>query len=108
LALWIGRRRGLALAAGGTLAAAPGPRQGEALAASGPLGKLVEGGPKLLPEFGFTDAEGSPRSVADFAGQGLVINLWATWCPPCIAEMPALDRAQAALEGEGIRVLALS
>ncbi len=56
----------------------------------------------------FTDAEGRERTLADFAGSGLVINLWATWCPPCVAEMPALDRLQAMLAGEGIAVLALS
>jgi thiol-disulfide isomerase/thioredoxin len=68
----------------------------------------VEGGPKALPEFTFTTAEGAERRVSDFGGMGLVINLWATWCPPCVAEMPALDRAHAALEKEGILVLPLS
>ena len=86
-----------------TLATALGARQ-----AAAAIGSLLEGPARPLPEFGFTDAEGRPRAVADFAGRGLVINLWATWCPPCVAEMPALDRAQAALAAEGIRVLALS
>ena len=95
---------GLALA-GGTLAAAPLPRQARA---AGPIGKLVEDGPKPLPEFSFTDAEGKEHRVADFAGKGLLVNLWATWCAPCVEEMPALDRAQAALLGDGIQVLALS
>jgi thiol-disulfide isomerase/thioredoxin len=95
----------LALAAGGTLAAAPPGRKARA---AGSIGKLVEDEPKPLPDFTFTDAEGKAHSVADFAGKGLLINLWATWCAPCVQEMPALDRAQAALAGEEIVVLALS
>ncbi len=46
--------------------------------------------------------------MADYAGRGLVITLWATWCPPCVAEMPALDRLRAMLAPEGIAVLPLS
>jgi thiol-disulfide isomerase/thioredoxin len=61
-----------------------------------------------LPDFTFTDAAGRPHGAADFAGKGLVINLWATWCPPCVAEMPALDRLAAALAAEDILVLPLS
>lgn len=100
-----GRRGVLAAAAGGTLLAALPLRQGRA---AGPIGRLVESGPKPLPELSFTDADGQARGLGDFQGLGLVMNLWATWCPPCVAEMPALDRAQASLQGEGIRVLALS
>ncbi len=101
------RRRAFALAAAGaTLTAALPARQAGAQAAA--AGKLLEGEPKPAPAFSFTDAEGKGRGASDFAGQGLVVNLWATWCPPCVAEMPALDRAQAALAAEGVRVLALS
>ncbi len=94
-------RRAMALAAAGTLAGAAFGRK--ALAA-----RLAESGPKPLPEFSFTDADGKPHTVADFAGKGLLINLWATWCPPCVAEMPALDRAQAALAAERVVILPLS
>ena len=102
------RRRALALAAatGATLPAALPARQAGAQGAA--AGKLLESGPKPAPAFSFTDAEGKGCAASDFAGQGLVVNLWATWCPPCVAEMPALDRAQAALAGEDVRVLALS
>ena len=102
-------RRGLVLAVGGTLAGAAAGRKApwsEARAAG--AARLAETGPKPLPEFGFLDAEGKPHTIADFSAKGLLINLWATWCPPCVAEMPALDRTQAALAGEGIQVLALS
>ena len=102
-------RRALALAAatGATLTAALPARQAGAQGAAA-AGKLVETEPKPAPAFSFTDAEGKEHGAADFVGQGLVVNLWATWCPPCVAEMPALDRAQAALAEEGVRVLALS
>lgn len=47
-------------------------------------------------------------SLQDFAGKVVVLNFWATWCPPCVAEMPSLDRLQAALGEEGLEVVALS
>lgn len=61
-----------------------------------------------LPAFTFQDADGAEKSLADFPGQGLVINLWATWCPPCVAEMPALERLARILAAERIAVLPLS
>lgn len=56
----------------------------------------------------FADANGTETGVADYSGRGIVLNFWATWCAPCVREMPALDRLQAALAGGGVEVLALS
>ncbi len=61
-----------------------------------------------LPEVPFVDGDGTARTLADFKGHGVVLNFWATWCVPCVAEMPALDRLRARLAGRGIEVLALS
>ncbi|MFN7112800.1 MAG: TlpA disulfide reductase family protein [Alphaproteobacteria bacterium] len=63
---------------------------------------------KTLPDVTFYDAEGQPVRLADFAGKVLLVNLWATWCPPCVAELPALDALQAKLRDRGLHVLPVS
>jgi thiol-disulfide isomerase/thioredoxin len=64
--------------------------------------------PRESPTATFLDAEGNEKSLFDFRGKGLVLNFWATWCAPCVKEMPALDRLAAAAGGRGLQVLALS
>jgi hypothetical protein len=59
------------------------------------------------PAATFEDPDGEPVTLADFRGRPLLVNLWATWCAPCVAEMPTLD-ALARREGERLQVLALS
>jgi thiol-disulfide isomerase/thioredoxin len=66
------------------------------------------GGPKEVPALQFEDAAGHARSLADFKGKVVLLNLWATWCAPCREEMPALDRLQAELGGPRFEVVALS
>ena len=55
-----------------------------------------------------TDEAGAEFDIADFEGRPLMINFWATWCAPCIAELPALSRAAEALAGDGVTVLLVS
>lgn len=64
--------------------------------------------PKRLPELTFTDADGKPRTLADFQGKTVLLNLWATWCVPCRKEMPALDALQAKLGGADFQVVAIN
>ena len=62
---------------------------------------------KMAPETEFVGPEGETVRLADFEGTPLLVNLWATWCGPCIVEMPSLD-ALAEREGKALQVLALS
>jgi len=64
--------------------------------------------PAPVPELQFADGEGKPRSLADFRGKVVLLNVWATWCLPCRKEMPTLDRLQAELGGSAFEVVALS
>lgn len=64
--------------------------------------------PQPASQTTFMDARGNGIRLADFRGTGVVLNFWATWCVPCVAEMPALDRLDANLADEGIRVVAVS
>jgi thiol-disulfide isomerase/thioredoxin len=63
---------------------------------------------KELPPLELEDARGAKRSLADFRGKVVLLNVWATWCAPCREEMPALDRLQAELGGSAFQVVALS
>jgi thiol-disulfide isomerase/thioredoxin len=64
--------------------------------------------PKPLPDLGFTDGNDKPLKLADFKGKAVLINFWATWCAPCVKEMPSLDRLQAAMGKDKFLVLPLS
>jgi thiol-disulfide isomerase/thioredoxin len=64
--------------------------------------------PATLPPLAFTDADGKPLSLDDFKGKLVLLNLWATWCGPCVEEMPSLDRLQAKLGGGDFAVVALA
>ena len=65
-------------------------------------------GRRRVPEIHFTLADGTPRTLADYAGKGVVLNLWATWCVPCVAEMPALATLAELVHGADVAVLPLS
>jgi thiol-disulfide isomerase/thioredoxin len=100
---------------------APGSAQQSAPAASLPAGAgsnpLSQGEmatfvfrktPEPLPAISFVDSTGQARTEADLKGRVVLLNLWATWCAPCLKEMPALDRLQKELGSDKFEVVALS
>lgn len=64
--------------------------------------------PQPVPQIDFTDGSGAPHTLEAWRGKVVLLNVWATWCGPCRAEMPTLDRLQATLGDEHFEVLALS
>ena len=64
--------------------------------------------PRELPDVGFSDGDGQSVKLSSFRGKVVLLNVWATWCPPCRKEMPTLDRLQAKLGGSRFEVVALS
>jgi thiol-disulfide isomerase/thioredoxin len=63
---------------------------------------------KTLPSLAFKDASGADKTLADWRGRTVLLNLWATWCVPCRKEMPALDALQAKLGGPDFAVVAIN
>jgi thiol-disulfide isomerase/thioredoxin len=85
--------------------------------AAGPASPLLKGEmgefshfavPRPVPPIAFLDGAGRTLGLGDFAGRVVLVNFWATWCAPCVREMPSLDRLQAALGGPDFTVVALS
>ena len=64
--------------------------------------------PKPLPELAFTDADDKPVKLADYKGKTVLLNFWATWCAPCVKEMPSLDKLQAEMGKDKFVILPLS
>jgi len=68
----------------------------------------VNAAPAPLAPVSFAAPDGKALTLADFRGRVVLLNLWATWCAPCRAEMPALDRLQAELGSPGFEVVAVN
>jgi thiol-disulfide isomerase/thioredoxin len=84
--------------------AAPSPKSGVAS-----IGKLQWAEtPQVLPATTFSDEKGTTRTLRDFGGRVLVVNFWATWCAPCIEEMPSLDALEASLGGDKFAIVAIN
>ncbi len=80
---------------------------------SAPVGPFAENftfsdPPVPAPSVAFQALDGEVVTLADFRGQVVLVNFWATWCAPCVREMPSLERLHQELADEGFTVLAVS
>jgi thiol-disulfide isomerase/thioredoxin len=83
-----------------------GPLVGLNKGAMAPL--LVRPKPLDLPDLSLTTASGEAKSLANWKGKIVLLNIWASWCVPCREEMPQLDKLQAELGGEDFDVVAVN
>ena len=74
-------------------------------AAAGTIDRSRKG--SAMPDFVLTDPAGKELKLASLKGQPVLVNLWATWCAPCVAELPALDKLAAAEQGK-LKVLTVN
>ena len=70
--------------------------------------KLTFAGAEELPAFSFPDVDGNLRSSGEWRGNILVINFWATWCPPCREEMPLFVETQRRLADKGVQFIGIA
>jgi peroxiredoxin len=66
----------------------------------------VVGSPR--PDFSLPTPAGESRSIGDFGGRVVLLNFWATWCPPCLEEVPALNDLHRQLDGRGLTVVGVA
>jgi thiol-disulfide isomerase/thioredoxin len=94
-----GHKEETAPAAASAPAAAPAPKSADF---------VWYDAPRDAPATVFKDAGDADKTLADFKGKALVVNFWATWCAPCVKEMPTLDALQAQMGGDTFQVLTIS
>ncbi len=63
---------------------------------------------KVAPDFTLTDTQGNEVTLSDLRGQVVLVNFWATWCPPCRQEMPSMEELYQQLKSRGVELLAIN
>ena len=71
------------------------------------MGVLHYGREPLAPEFSLSTPEGKTITLAQLRGKVVFLNFWATWCPPCRLEMPAMERLHKEFKDQGLAIFAV-
>lgn len=100
------RRRRLLLGAAALALAAPAAAQFTDPKLTHSLTEIKP--PKSAPDFKLKDLDGKPYQLKDFRGRVLLLNFWATWCPPCRREMPSMERLQQHFKDRPFSVVAIN
>jgi thiol-disulfide isomerase/thioredoxin len=101
-----------AIAAGTLLMAAEPAKEGEKApkpkAAAEETSPINTAAPKPFPDITFLDARGTPHSLKDINSKLTLVHYWATWCVPCVRELPVIDAMQQTYGGKGLNIIAIS
>lgn len=62
----------------------------------------------MAPDFELVDLEGNKHRLSDYRGEGVFLNFWGTWCPPCKREMPHMEKIHNELNGDGAHILTIN
>ncbi len=65
-------------------------------------------GKPSAPDFELSDLDGKIHHLSDYRGKVLIVNFWATWCPPCREEMPSMERAWQKIKDDGMAMIAIN
>lgn len=71
-------------------------------------GLIIHDQPQAVGAVDIRDGDSKPAGLDTLRGKPVLLNLWASWCMPCVAELPALDRLKPTLESKGVALVALS
>ena len=91
-----------------TITAAPGPASAQPVLEGWMAQFILNDPPRPGPPTVFRTGAGDKVTLASFKGKVILVNFWATWCAPCIREMPSLDRLQAAIGQVNFKIVAVS
>ena len=81
---------------------------GGGILARGLLSPVEQNSPTLLPDINFPDVSGNFHSISEWGGKILIINFWATWCPPCLKEIPEFIAMQEQYSDIGLQFIGIA